>query len=53
MTNTNLVVIDLGSNSIRMQISQIYDYGGYTVMGYFREYVRLSDNMGKEMTLKE
>ena len=36
-----------------MQISQIDDYGGYTVMGYFREYVRLSENMGKEMTLKE
>ena len=53
MTSTNLVVIDLGSNSVRMQISQIDDYGGYTVMGYFREYVRLSENMGKEMTLKE
>ena len=53
MTNTNLVVLDLGSNSVRMQISQIDDYGGYTVMGYFREYVRLSENMGKEMTLKE
>ena len=53
MTKTNLVVIDLGSNSVRMQISQIDDYGGYTVMGYFREYVRLSENMGKEMTLKE
>lgn len=53
MTNTNLVVIDLGSNSVRMQISQIDDYGGYTVIGYFREYVRLSENMGKEMTLKE
>ena len=50
---TNLVVIDLGSNSVRMQISQIDDYGGYTVLGYFREYVRLSENMGKEMTLKE
>lgn len=53
MTSTNLVVIDLGSNSVRMQISQIDDYGGYTVMGYFREYVRLSENMGKEMTLNE
>ena len=53
MTITNLVVIDLGSNSVRMQISQIDDYGGYTVIGYFREYVRLSENMGKEMTLKE
>ena len=41
---TNLVVIDLGSNSVRMQISQIDDYGGYTVLGYFREYVRLSES---------
>lgn len=50
---TNLVVIDLGSNSVRMQISQIDDYNGYTVIGYFREYVRLSENMGKEKILKE
>ena len=50
---TNLVVIDLGSNSVRMQISQIDDYGGYTIIGYFREYVRLSEKMGKEMILKE
>ena len=50
---TNLVVIDLGSNSVRMQISQIDDYNGYTVLGYFREYVRLSENMGKEKVLKE
>ena len=53
MTNTNLIVIDLGSNSVRMQISQIDDYGGYTIIGYFREYVRLSEKMGKEMILKE
>lgn len=50
---TNLVVIDLGSNSVRMQISQIDEYGGYAVLGYYREYVRLSENMGKEKTLKE
>lgn len=50
---TNLVVIDLGSNSVRMQISQIDAYGGYTIIGYFREYVRLSEKMGKEMILKE
>ena len=50
---TNLVVIDLGPNSVRMQISQIDDYGGYTIIGYFREYVRLSEKMGKEMILKE
>lgn len=50
---TNLVVIDLGSNSVRMQISQIDEYGGYSVQGYYREYVRLSENMGKEKTLKD
>lgn len=49
---TNLVVIDLGSNSVRMQISEIDEYGGYTVKGYYREYVRLSEDMGKEHTLK-
>lgn len=50
---TNLVVIDLGSNSVRMQISQIDEYGSYAVLGYYREYVRLSENMGQEKTLKE
>ena len=50
---TNLVVIDLGSNSVRMQISEIDAYGGYTIKGYYREYVRLSENMGKEKTLKD
>lgn len=49
---TNLVVIDLGSNSVRMQISQVDEYGSYAVLGYYREYVRLSENMGKEKTLK-
>lgn len=35
-----------------MQISEIDEYGGYTVKGYYREYVRLSEDMGKEHTLK-
>ena len=34
-----------------MQISEIDEYG-YTVKGYYREYVRLSEDMGKEHTLK-
>lgn len=50
---TNLVVIDLGSNSVRMKISRIDDYGSYVTTSYKREYVRLSENMGKEKTLKQ
>lgn len=50
---TNLVVIDLGSNSVRMQISQIDQFGGFDVITYDHEYVRLSENMGPEKTLKE
>lgn len=49
----NLVVIDLGSNSVRLQISQIDEFGGFDVMTYDHEYVRLSENMGPEKTLKE
>lgn len=48
----NLVVIDLGSNSVRMQITEIDQDNHYTVKGYYREYVRLSENMGPEKTLK-
>lgn len=50
---TNLVVIDLGSNSVRMKISQIDEFGSYVTVGYQKEYVRLSENMGKEKTLKK
>lgn len=49
----NLVVIDLGSNSVRMKISEIDNYGSFNVIGYQKEYVRLSENMGKEKTLKK
>lgn len=50
---TNFVVIDLGSNSIRMKISQIDNYGSFNIVAYQKEYVRLSENMGKEKTLKK
>lgn len=53
MIMVNLVVIDLGSNSVRMKISQIDNYGSYNVIAYQKEYVRLSENMGKEKTLKK
>ena len=49
----NLVVIDLGSNSVRMKISQIDNYGSFSVVAYQKEYVRLSENMGNEKTLKK
>ncbi|GAA3639809.1 exopolyphosphatase [Lactobacillus hamsteri] len=50
---TNLVVIDLGSNSARMKIFSIDKYGSYTVEGEYREYVRLSENMGKDRILQD
>lgn len=50
---TNLVVIDLGSNSVRMKISRIDKFGSFDVVGYQKEYVRLSENMGPEKTLKQ
>ncbi|HBG91091.1 Ppx/GppA family phosphatase [Lactobacillus acetotolerans] len=49
----NFVVIDLGSNSVRMKISQIGPYGDFKVVGYQKKFVRLSENMGKEKTLKK
>lgn len=49
---TNLVIIDLGSNSVRMKICQIDEYNSFEVVNYQKEYVRLSENMGNEKTLK-
>lgn len=48
----NLVIIDLGSNSVRMKICQIDEYGSFEIVSYHKEYVRLSENMGPEKTLK-
>ena len=49
----NFVVIDLGSNSIRLRITQIMDGNFLRVTHQMKDYVRLSENMGPEKTLKE
>lgn len=49
----NLAVIDLGSNSVRMTVTQIEDDGSYLVTRRVKEMVRLSENMGTEKTLKD
>ena len=51
--STNLKVIDLGSNSVRLRITKILDDGQTELLRYEKEYVRLSENMGPERTLKE
>ncbi|MFT8324251.1 Ppx/GppA family phosphatase [Oenococcus sicerae] len=50
---TKFAIIDLGSNSVRMTISQYQENGGYEVLGRFQEMVRLSAGMGKKRILQE
>lgn len=45
-------IIDLGSNSVRMIIMQVYEDGSYKMVDQAKEMVRLSEDMGEEMTLK-
>lgn len=47
-----IAFIDLGSNSVRMNIIQINDNGSYFLMDQVKQMVRLSQGMGKEKTLK-
>ncbi|GAJ26077.1 exopolyphosphatase [Liquorilactobacillus sucicola DSM 21376 = JCM 15457] len=49
----NFVVIDLGSNSIRMTISQINDKKEVKVTHQLKEMVRLSENMGSKKILQK
>ena len=49
----NLAVIDLGSNSARMTVTEIHDDGSYQVAQRMKRMVRLSENMGEEKTLKD
>lgn len=44
--------IDLGSNSVRMNIMQVNDNGSYYLMDQVKQMVRLSQGMGNEKTLK-
>ncbi|GAX00992.1 Ppx/GppA family phosphatase [Secundilactobacillus silagei] len=48
----NFAVIDLGSNSARMTITEIDDDGSYATVKQMKEYVRLSENMGEEKLLQ-
>ena len=48
----NLAVIDLGSNSVRLRVTEIDESGNYNLVRYEKEYVRLSENMGPEKMLK-
>lgn len=48
----NLVVIDLGSNSVRMTISEIDEAGTPNTVNQVKRYVRLSENMGTEQVLQ-
>lgn len=51
MTN-NLAVIDLGSNSVRLKISELTKDGQAVTKHYEKRYVRLSSQMGPEKILK-
>lgn len=51
MTN-NLAVIDLGSNSVRLKISELEADGQTLTKHYEKRYVRLSSGMGPEKVLK-
>lgn len=48
----NFAVIDLGSNSVRMTITQINDDGSRQVVAQMKNYVRLSENMGPQHELQ-
>lgn len=48
----NFAIIDLGSNSIRLEVDQINDDDSYQPVLEQKEVVRLSENMGPEQTLK-
>ncbi|MDR3190790.1 MAG: exopolyphosphatase [Lactobacillaceae bacterium] len=49
---TKLAIIDLGSNSTRMTISQVNDDGSYEVIHRDQSMVRLSEGMGSDKVLQ-
>ncbi|MFT8410921.1 MAG: Ppx/GppA family phosphatase [Schleiferilactobacillus perolens] len=49
----NLVVIDLGSNSVRMTITEVHDDGTTKVVAQEKDMVRLSEDMGPEKILQD
>ncbi len=46
-----LAVIDLGSNSIRMSIFEIYEDKTFSQVGNFRSMIKLSEGMSKDLKL--
>lgn len=46
-------VIDLGSNSVRLNIVQVYDNGAYNLLDQAKVMVRLSENLQGDRQLKE
>lgn len=51
--NNMLAVIDLGSNSVRLKISELMEDGEAITKQYVKRYVRLSSEMGPEKLLKK
>ena len=49
----NFVVIDLGSNSVRMRINELMENGSFLLTHQVKEYVRLSENMGPDKVLQK
>lgn len=49
----NLAIIDLGSNSVRLKISELLADGSAVTKQYLKRYVRLSSQMGPEKLLKK
>lgn len=48
----NLVVIDLGSNSVRMTVTEVDSHGHFKTTHKLKRYVRLSENIGSEKVLQ-
>ncbi|GAB6109517.1 Ppx/GppA phosphatase family protein [Fusibacter bizertensis] len=49
----SIAIIDLGSNSIRMNIIGINERGGYSIFDQASEMVRLSEGMGESLILQD
>ena len=50
--NEKIAIIDLGSNSVRMNIYGINELGGYSVFEQAKEMVRLSQGLDQDGLLK-
>ncbi|MCK8058389.1 MULTISPECIES: Ppx/GppA phosphatase family protein [unclassified Fusibacter] len=48
-----IAIIDLGSNSVRMNIYHINEQGGYSLSEQLKEMVRLAKGMGTDLILKK